>query len=139
VGIGGSVGRREATGRGVAYVVNRAMDTLKIDAGSATAGCAERIARELGERPRRFAYPYGYVNDAVSGVARRLFDQSVTTEFRPVRSSDDAALLPRLDACYFQEPWRLEAWGSPAFRRWLWMRAQGRRVRAMVATRGTVQ
>jgi len=37
VGIGGSVGRREATGRGVAYVVNRAMDTLKIDAGSATA------------------------------------------------------------------------------------------------------
>ena len=37
VGIGGSVGRREATGRGVAYVVNRAMDTLKIDAGNATA------------------------------------------------------------------------------------------------------
>jgi glutamate dehydrogenase (NAD(P)+) len=37
VGIGGSVGRREATGRGVAYVVNRAMDTLKIDGGSATA------------------------------------------------------------------------------------------------------
>jgi glutamate dehydrogenase (NAD(P)+) len=37
VGIGGSVGRKEATGRGVAYVVNRAMDTLKIDAGSATA------------------------------------------------------------------------------------------------------
>jgi peptidoglycan/xylan/chitin deacetylase (PgdA/CDA1 family) len=104
-----------------------------------TAGCAERIARELGERPRRFAYPYGYVNDAVSGVARRLFDQSVTTEFRPVRSGDDAALLPRLDACYFQEPGRLAAWGSPAFRRWLWMRAQGRRVRAMVATRGTVQ
>ena len=37
VGIGGSVGRREATGRGVAYVANRAMDTLKIDTGSATA------------------------------------------------------------------------------------------------------
>src|SRR5688572_4239015 len=37
VGIGGSVGRREATGRGVGYVANRAMDTLKIDAGSATA------------------------------------------------------------------------------------------------------
>src|SRR5687767_10483157 len=37
VGIGGSVGRREATGRGVAYVVNRTMDALKMDAGSATA------------------------------------------------------------------------------------------------------
>jgi glutamate dehydrogenase (NAD(P)+) len=37
VGLGGSVGRREATGRGVAYLVNRAMDTVKIDASRATA------------------------------------------------------------------------------------------------------
>jgi glutamate dehydrogenase (NAD(P)+) len=37
VGIGGSVGRREATGRGVAYLINRAMDTLGIQASQATA------------------------------------------------------------------------------------------------------
>jgi glutamate dehydrogenase (NAD(P)+) len=37
VGIGGSVGRREATGRGVGYLVNRAMDTLRMDAANATA------------------------------------------------------------------------------------------------------
>src|SRR5688572_13024422 len=37
VGIGGSVGRREATGRGVAYLTNRAMDAVKMDAPSATA------------------------------------------------------------------------------------------------------
>src|SRR5688500_3806135 len=37
VGIGGSVGRREATGRGVAYLVNRAMDATKLDASRATA------------------------------------------------------------------------------------------------------
>jgi glutamate dehydrogenase (NAD(P)+) len=37
VGIGGSVGRREATGRGVGYLVNRAMDTLRMDAEGATA------------------------------------------------------------------------------------------------------
>lgn len=37
VSIGGSLGRREATGRGVAYLVNRAFDTLKIEAASATA------------------------------------------------------------------------------------------------------
>ena len=37
VGIGGSVGRREATGRGVAYLANRAMDTVKLDAAGATA------------------------------------------------------------------------------------------------------
>src|SRR4051812_9491524 len=37
VGIGGSVGRREATGRGVAYLVNRAMDAVRMDASKATA------------------------------------------------------------------------------------------------------
>ena len=35
--LGGSVGRREATGRGVAYLVNRASDTIGLDLGKATA------------------------------------------------------------------------------------------------------
>jgi glutamate dehydrogenase (NAD(P)+) len=37
VGIGGSLGRREATGRGVAYLAGRAMDTLGLAAERATA------------------------------------------------------------------------------------------------------
>ena len=37
VDIGGSMGRREATGRGVAYLVNRSMDTVQMDASKATA------------------------------------------------------------------------------------------------------
>jgi len=37
VGLGGSVGRREATGRGVGYLVNRATDTLGLDMSKATA------------------------------------------------------------------------------------------------------
>src|SRR3954464_6766540 len=37
VGLGGSLGRREATGRGVAYLVNRATDTLGLDMNKATA------------------------------------------------------------------------------------------------------
>lgn len=37
VGIGGSLGRREATGRGVAYLVNRAMDTIRLEASESTA------------------------------------------------------------------------------------------------------
>jgi glutamate dehydrogenase (NAD(P)+) len=37
VSIGGSLGRKEATGRGVAYLINRTMDVLKIPADSATA------------------------------------------------------------------------------------------------------
>ena len=35
--LGGSVGRREATGRGVAYLVNRATDTLGLDLSKCTA------------------------------------------------------------------------------------------------------
>jgi glutamate dehydrogenase (NAD(P)+) len=37
VGLGGSLGRRESTGRGVAYLVNRTMDTVHLDASKATA------------------------------------------------------------------------------------------------------
>jgi len=37
VGLGGSVGRREATGRGVGYLINRTMDVLGLDANRATA------------------------------------------------------------------------------------------------------
>src|SRR5437773_241634 len=37
VSIGGSLGRREATGRGVAYLVNRATDTIGLDVSKCTA------------------------------------------------------------------------------------------------------
>ncbi len=37
VAIGGSLGRREATGRGVSYLANRAMDTIGLNASQATA------------------------------------------------------------------------------------------------------
>ena len=37
VSIGGSLGRRESTGRGVGYLINRAMDTIGLDPGKATA------------------------------------------------------------------------------------------------------
>src|SRR3984957_2248839 len=37
VGLGGSLGRREATGRGVAYLINRAADALGLDLGKSSA------------------------------------------------------------------------------------------------------
>jgi glutamate dehydrogenase (NAD(P)+) len=37
VGIGGSLGRKESTGRGVGYLANRAMDTIHLNASEATA------------------------------------------------------------------------------------------------------
>jgi glutamate dehydrogenase (NAD(P)+) len=37
VNLGGSLGRRESTGRGVAYLINRATDTIGLEASNATA------------------------------------------------------------------------------------------------------
>src|SRR6185295_13714932 len=37
VNLGGSLGRRESTGRGVAYLINRATDTTGLDSSKATA------------------------------------------------------------------------------------------------------
>jgi glutamate dehydrogenase (NAD(P)+) len=37
VALGGSLGRRESTGKGVAYLINRAMDTVGLQASSSTA------------------------------------------------------------------------------------------------------
>jgi glutamate dehydrogenase (NAD(P)+) len=37
VNLGGSLGRRESTGRGVAYLINRAMDTIGLDPDKSTA------------------------------------------------------------------------------------------------------
>lgn len=99
-------------------------------------GSAERIRAELGTRPSQFAYPYGDVNEDVARAARGAFEVSVTTELRMVESVDDRALLPRLDAWYFQKSGLLESWGSARFRRYVWLRAQGRRVRSLMAAGG---
>lgn len=100
------------------------------------AGCVERIAAELGERPATFAYPYGAVDEVAATVVRDVFAIACTTELRPLRSGDDRALVPRLDMFYFRESGQLEAWGTSAFRRRLWLRAQGRRVRRLIQRGG---
>lgn len=99
------------------------------------AGCVERMAAELGSRPETFAYPYGAVDAAVATVVRDVYAYACTTELRALRRDDDRALLPRLDMYYFREPGQLEAWGSAAFRRRLWLRAQVRRARRLVQGR----
>jgi peptidoglycan/xylan/chitin deacetylase (PgdA/CDA1 family) len=100
------------------------------------AGCVERIASEVGERPTSFAYPYGSVTDDAAMVVRDVFQRAVTTELRFLSPDDDVALLPRLDMFYFRDPGQLEAWGSSAFRRRVWLRAQGRRVKSLVRGAG---
>lgn len=100
------------------------------------AGCVERMAAELGERPRTFAYPYGAVDETSATVVRDVFALACTTELRAMRDDEDRARLPRLDMFYFREAGQLEAWGRPSFRGRLWLRAQGRRVRRLVQGEG---
>ena len=102
-------------------------------------GCAMRLTRELGSRPVSFAYPYGRVNEAVVNEVSTHVDRACTTEFRPLARVEQRSRLPRLDAYYFRRVGQLEQWGAPAFRRRLWLRAQGRRVRGLVRTRGVVR
>jgi peptidoglycan/xylan/chitin deacetylase (PgdA/CDA1 family) len=97
------------------------------------AGCVERIAAELGDRPTSFAYPYGSVGAEAVVAVRDVYAQAVTTELRLLGNDEDPALLPRIDVYYFRGLGQLEAWGQPSFRRRLWLRAQGRRVRHLMA------
>lgn len=97
------------------------------------AGCARRIDERLGSRPPVFAYPYGAVDDRCAGAVRSHFAAACTTELRGLRGRDDPVRLPRLDMFYLRARGALERWGTAAFRSRLWVRAQGRRVRALLA------
>ena len=97
-------------------------------------GGAETIERRLGLAPTTFAYPYGAMSADAVRLVRERFAVGVSTELRPVGPADDRAALPRVDMYYLRGPGRLESWGSPAFRRRLWLRAQARRVRQYVVS-----
>ena len=96
-------------------------------------GCAARIAAETGRRPAGFAYPYGAVDAEALALVERSYEWACTTELRPLAAADRPHLLPRLDAYYLQAQGALEAWGTGAFRRRLWLRARARRVRRTLA------
>jgi peptidoglycan/xylan/chitin deacetylase (PgdA/CDA1 family) len=93
---------------------------------------AEALERTTGERPRTFAYPYGYLNDAVVQAVRDRFELACTTELRVLDPEDDPLRLPRLDAYYFRAPGGLESFGSPRFRAYLWLRARARAARSLL-------
>ena len=99
-------------------------------------GSAEVIAKRTGVHPTSFAYPYGKVSGRASEVVAGTYRCGCTTEFQTLPSTISAERLPRLDAYYFQEPGTLEAWGTPAFDRFVRRRHWLRRVRRVPETVG---
>jgi glutamate dehydrogenase (NAD(P)+) len=72
VSLGGSLGRREATGRGVAYLANRATDTIGLDISKATA--AVQGYGNVGSIAALSLARYGAKIVAVSDVAGGIYN-----------------------------------------------------------------
>ena len=100
-----------------------------VEAAAEIEGAADELTTRTGRAPTAFAYPYGHAPPSAASCVRRRFAVGVTTELRPLRANEDAALLPRLDAYYFREPARLERWDTTAFRVHLRARRAARRAR----------
>src|SRR5882724_11490824 len=73
VGLGGSLGRREATGRGVGYLVNRATDTIGMDLGHATAAVQGfgNVGSVAALSLARYGVKVIAVSDALGGIYNR--------------------------------------------------------------------
>jgi glutamate dehydrogenase (NAD(P)+) len=72
VNLGGSLGRRESTGRGVGYLINRAMDTIGLSSGRATA--VIQGFGNVGSITAHSLARYGVKVMAVSDVSGGLFN-----------------------------------------------------------------
>jgi len=92
-------------------------------------GCAMDIEQRTGQAPRSFCYPYGSFDERALARVRARYARACTTELDILRGGEDAHRLPRLDAFYYRAPGRLEAWGTGAFRRHLWVRRLARGVK----------
>lgn len=73
IGLGGSLGRREATGRGVGYLINRAMDTIGMPSAQATA--VVQGFGNVGSVAAHSLSKYGVKIIAVSDVSGGLFNK----------------------------------------------------------------
>ncbi len=96
-------------------------------------GANETIFAETGRRPEEFAYPFGDVDQRVAAAAGEVYTIGCTTELRWIGPEENPLRLPRLDMYYLRVPGALEAWGTPGFAGRLWVRAQARRIKAMMA------
>jgi len=96
------------------------------------------LGDRLGVVPETLAYPYGDVDARVTSAAAEAgYSVAVGTELGSLPTQGARALeLPRLDAYYLAKPGVMEAWGTPAFTRYMSFRRAARRVRASLRAVG---
>ncbi len=87
------------------------------------------IEQRLGRKPRYFAYPYGYFNDAAVSVVSGRYAASVTTQLHYLGTREEPSLLPRLDSYYLRNPWLIEHLDSVMARMYLGGRSLLRNLR----------
>lgn len=91
------------------------------------------IEERLGYRPDQFAYPYGFDDERVRGLARDRYAWCLTTELTWLDGRGDDVLredgVPRLDTFYVREGRWHRSFGGVTFRAWIGARAALRRLR----------
>jgi len=98
-------------------------------------GSADDIARELGRRPKAFAYPYGSWSSDSAALVSGQYELSCTTELRTLGAEVEMHLLPRVDMYYFRRGKRLESFGTPSFTRYIDSRRIARSIRTSIVRR----
>lgn len=87
------------------------------------------IEQRLGRKPRYFAYPYGYYDEAAVSTVSRRYSAAVTTRLHCLGAGDDLATLPRLDSYYLRNPWLIDHLDSAMGRLYLQARSLMRTLR----------
>lgn len=93
------------------------------------AAADDLIAARLGRRPQFFAYPYGYHDARIRGLAAARYSAAFTTDLRFLPNIIDPAAVPRLDSHYLRSGHLVRNLGSHATRFYIECRRLLRRVR----------
>ena len=97
VGIGGSLGRRESTGRGVAYLINRAMDTSRLTPASATAVVQGygNVGSITALQLARYGVKIIAVSDVYGGIYNREGDRPLEARTNMSRETKNGRAVSR--------------------------------------------